>query len=345
MIDFVFYGYTNLRDSQGNLSRFFNSSYQIEKKGWRGAEKYDMIRIDLKYLGLVENYHVYNLKIDKKQFETENVFQDYFRNNTLIVFSDDDYNNYKANRGSLSLPWKYRVSWIRELVLAIMEENDNIEKGIKKPNQNGEYVREISYFLSSGFVNEWTMTKTDDKIAVILATNNHVLYNNVDNFCYKKDEQLTTWNDETIKNAALRIINRSKSATLALQKKALEAKKEIKSIVINTLNIEDHFEEFDFLKIEKHPTDKHIDWKFTFKTIYDDSTKAIYVYYDTKSKLYSLSCRLPGRKSDNFYMYFEQSNIDKLFSSVKGLIYALRYGSSTQKSITEYNKAQKNDKN
>ena len=96
------------------------------------------------------------------------------------------------------------------------------------------------------------------------------------------------------------------------------------------------------MKIEKHPTDKHIDWKFTFKTIYDDSTKAIYVYYDTKSKLYSLSCRLPGRKSDNFYMYFEQSNIDKLFSAVKGLIYALRYGSSTQKSITEYNKAQKN---
>ena len=342
MIDFVFYGYTNLRDSQGNLSRFFNSSYQIEKKGWRGAEKYDMIRIDLKYLGLVENYHVYNLRMDKKQFETENVFQDYFRNNILIIFSDDDYNNYKANRGSFSIPWRDRVSWIRELVLAIMEENDNIEKCIKKPNQNGEYVREISYFLSSGFVNEWTMTKTDDKIAVILTTNNNVLYNTVDNFCYKKDAQLTTWNDETIKNSVLRIINRSKSATLALQKKALEAKKEIKSIVINTLNIEDHFEEFDFLKIEKHPTDKHIDWKFTFKTIYDDSTKAIYVYYDTKSKLYSLSCRLPGRKSDNFYMYFEQSNIDKLFSAIKGLIYAFRYGSGTQKSITEYKKAQKN---
>lgn len=342
MIDFVFYGYTNLRDSQGNLSRFFNSSYQIEKNGWRGAEKYDMIRIDLKYLGLVENYHVYNLRMDKKQFETENVFQDYFRNNILIIFSDDDYNNYKANRGSLSLPWRDRVSWIRELVLAIMEENDNIEKGIKKPNQNGEYVREISYFLSSGFVNEWTMTKSDDKIAVILATNNHVLYNNVDNFCYKKDEQLTTWNDETIKNAALRIIGRSKSAALALQKKALEAKKEIKSIVINTLNIEDHFEEFDFLKIEKHPTDKYIDWKFTFKTIYDDSEKLIYVYYDTKTKLYSFSCRLPGRKFTNIYMYFEQSNIDKLFSAVKGLIYAFRYGSGTQKSITEYNKAQKN---
>lgn len=342
MIDFVFYGYTNLRDSQGNLSRFFNSSYQIEKNGWRGAEKYDMIRIDLKYLGLVENYHVYTLKIDKKQFETENVFQDYFRNNTLIVFSDDDYNNYKANRGSLSLPWRDRVSWIRELVLAIMEENDNIEKGIKKPNQNGEYVREISYFLSSGFVNEWTMTKTDDKIAVILATNNNVLYNNVDNFCYKKDAQLTTWNDETIKNAVLRIINRSKSAALALQKKALEAKKEIKSIVINTLNIEDHFEEFNFLKIEKHPSDNQIYWKFTFKTIYDDSEKLIYVYYDTKTKLYSFSCRLPGRKSDIFYMYFEQSNIDKLFSAVKGLIYAFRYGSGTQKSITEYNKAQKN---
>ena len=342
MIDIVLYGYTNSRDSQGNLSRLFNSSYQIEKKGWRGAEKYDMIRIDLKYLGLVENYHVYNLRMDKKQFETENVFQDYFRNNMLIVFSDDDYKNYKANRGSLFLPWRDRVSWIRELVLAIMEENDNIEKGINKPNQNGEYVREISYFLSSGFVNEWTMTKTDDKIAVILATNNNVLYNTVDNFCYKKDAQLTTWNDETIKNSVLRIIGRSKSALLAEQKKALEAKKEIKSIVINTLNIEDHFEEFDFLTIEKHPTDKYIDWKFTFKTIYDDSTKAIYVYYDTKTKLYSLSCRLPGRKSDNFYMYFEQSNIDKLFSAVKGLIYAFRYGSGTQKSITEYKKAQKN---
>ena len=342
MIDFVFYGSTNLRDSQGNLSRFFNSSYQIEKKGWRGAEKYDMIRIDLKYLGLVENYHVYNLRMDKKQFETENVFQDYFRNNTLIVFSDDDYNNYKANRGRLSLPWRHRVSWIRELVLSIMEENDNIEKGIKKPNQNGEYVREISYFLSSGFVNEWTMTKTDDKIAVILATNNNVLYNTVDNFCYKKDAQLTTWNDETIKNAALRIIGRSKSALLAEQKKALEAKKEIKSIVINTLNIEDHFEEFDFLKIEKAPSDNQIYWKFTFKTIYDDSEKLIHVYYDTKTKLYSFSCRLPGRKSDNIYMYFEQSNIDKLFSAIKGLIYTFRYGSGTQKSITEYNKTQKN---
>ena len=309
MIDIVLYGYTNLRDSQGNLSKLFNSSYQIEKKGWRGAEKYDMIRIDLKYLGLVENYHVYNLRMDKKQFETENVFQDYFRNNMLIVFSDDDYKNYKANRGSFSIPWRDRVSWIRELVLAIMEENANVENGIKKPNQNGEYVREITYFLSSGFVQEWTMTKTDDKIAVILATNNHVLYNNVDNFCYKKDEQLTTWNDETIKNAALRIINRSKSATLAEQKKVLKAKKEIKSIVINTLNIEDHFEEFDFLKIEKHPSDKQIDWKFIFKTI---------------------------------YMYFEQSNIDKLFSAVKGLIYAFRYGSGTQKSITEYKKVQKN---
>ena len=342
MIDFVFYGFTDSTDSQGKLSRFFNSSYQIEKKGWRGAEKYDMIRIDLKYLGLVENYHVYNLRMDKKQFETENVFQDYFRNNTLIVFSNDDYNNYKANRGSLSLPWRDRVSWIRELVLAIMEENVNVENGIKKPNQNGEYVREISYFLSSGFVQEWAMTKTDDKIAVILATNNHVLYNTVDNFCYKKDAQLTTWNDETIKNAALRIINRSKSATLALQKKALEAKKEIKSIVINTLNIEDHFEEFDFLKIEKHPSDNQIYWKFTFKTIYDDSEKLIYVYYYTNTKLYSFSCRLPGRKSDIFYMYFEQSNIDKLFSAVKGLIYAFRYGSGTQKSITEYKKAQKN---
>lgn len=342
MIDFVFYGSTNLRDSQGNLSRFFNSSYQIEKKGWRGAEKYDMIRIDLKYLGLVENYHVYNLRMDKKQFETENVFQDYFRNNTLIVFSDDDYNNYKANRGRLSLPWRHRVSWIRELVLSIMEENDNIEKGIKKPNQNGEYVREISYFLSSGFVNEWTMTKTDDKIAVILATNNNVLYNTVDNFCYKKDAQLTTWNDETIKNSVLRIIGRSKSALLAEQKKALEAKKEIKSIVINTLNIEDHFEEFDFLKIEKAPSDNQIYWKFTFKTIYDDSEKLIHVYYDTKTKLYSFSCRLPGRKLDNIYMYFEQSNIDKLFSAIKGLIYAFRYGSDTQKSITEYNKTQKN---
>ena len=342
MIDFVLYGYTNLRDSQGNLSRFFNSSYQIEKKGWRGAEKYDMIRIDLKYLGLVENYHVYTLKIDKKQFETENVFQDYFRNNMLIIFSDEDYNNYKTARSSLHLPWTHRAYYICDIVSTIMEENVNVENGIKKPNQNGEYVREISYFLSSEFVNEWTMTKTDDKIAVILATNNHVLYNNVDNFCYKKDAQLTTWNDETIKNAALRIIGRSKSATLALQKKALEAKKEIKSIVINTLNIEDHFEEFDFLTIEKHPTDKQIDWKFTFKTIYDDSTKAIYVYYDTKTKLYSLSCRIYERKSDHFYMYFEQSNIDMLFSAVKGLIYAFRYGASTQKSITEYNKAQKN---
>ena len=342
MIDFVFYGYTNLRDSQGKLSRLFNSSYQIEKKGWRGAEKYDMIRIDLKYLGLVENYHVYNLRMDKKQFETENVFQDYFRNNMLIVFSDDDYKNYKANRGSFYIQWINRVAWIRELVSAIMEENANVENGIKKPNQNGEYVREITYFLSSGFVQEWTMTKTDDKIAVILATNNNVLYNNVDNFCYKKDAQLTTWNDETIKNSVLRIIGRSKSAMLAEQKKALEAKKEIKSIVINTLNIEDHFEEFDFLKIEKHPTDKQIDWKFIFKTIYDDSEKLIYVYYDTKTKLYSLSCRLPGRKFTNIYMYFEQSNIDKLFSAIKGLIYAFRYGSGTQKSITEYNKAQKN---
>ena len=336
MIDIVFYGYTNLRDSQGNLSRFFNSSYQIEKNGWRGAEKYDMIRIDLKYLGLVENYHVYNLRMDKKQFETENVFQDYFRNNTLIVFSDDDY------RGSLSIPWRDRVSWIRELVPAIMEENVNVENGIKKPNQNGEYVREISYLLSSGFVNEWTMTKTDDKIAVILATNNNVLYNTVDNFCYKKDAQLTTWNDETIKNSVLRIIGRSKSALLAEQKKALEAKKEIKSIVINTLNIEDHFEEFDFLKIEKHPSDNQIYWKFTFKTIYDDSEKLIYVYYDTNTKLYSFSCKICGRKPAIFYMYFEQSNIDKLFSAVKGLIYAFRYGSGIQKSITEYNKAQKN---
>lgn len=336
MIDIVFYGYTNLSDSQGNLSRFFNSSYQIEKNGWRGAEKYDMIRIDLKYLGLVENYHVYNLRMDKKQFETENVFQDYFRNNTLIVFSDDDY------RGSLSIPWRDRVSWIRELVPAIMEENVNVENGIKKPNQNGEYVREISYFLSSGFVNEWTMTKTDDKIAVILATNNHVLYDNVDNFCYKKDAQLTTWNDETIKNATLRIIGRFKSALLAEQKKVLKAKKEIKSIVINTLNIEDNFEEFDFLKIEKHPSDNQIYWKFTFKTIYDDSEKLIYVYYDTNTKLYSFSCRTCGRKPAIFYMYFEQSNIDKLFSAVKGLIYAFRYGSGTQKSITEYNKAQKN---
>lgn len=342
MIDFVLYGFTNSTDSQGNLSRLFNSSYQIKNKDWRGKiEKYDMIRIDLKYLGLVENYHVYNLRMDKKQFETENVFQDYFRNNTLIVFSDDDYKNYKANRGSFSLPCTNRVAWIRELVPAIMEENVNVENGIKRPNQNGEYVREIKY-LPWGFVNEWTMTKTDNKIAVILATNNHVLYNTVDNFCYKKDAQLTTWNDETIKNSVLRIIGRSKSATLAEQKKVLKAKKEIKSIVINTLNIEDNFEEFDFLKIEKHPSDKQIDWKFTFKTIYDDFTKIINVYYDTKTKLYSFSCRLPGRKFTNIYMYFEQSNIDKLFSSVKGLIYALRYGSSTQKSITEYNKTQKN---
>lgn len=343
MIDFVLYGYTNSRDSQGNLSGFFNSSYQIENKDWRGnIEKHDMIRIYLKYLGLVENYHVYNLRMDKKQFETENVFQDYFRNNMLIVFSDDDYKNYKANRDSLSLPWTNRVTWVRELVPAIMEENVNVENGIKRPNQNGEYVREIRYSLSLGFVSEWTMSKTDDKIAVILATNNHVLYNNVDNFCYKKDAQLTTWNDETIKNSVLRIIGRSKSALLAEQKKALEAKKEIKTIVINTLNIEDHFEEFDFLKIEKHPSDKQIDWKFTFKTIYDNYEKIINVYYDTKTKLYSLSCRLSGRKFANFYMYFEQDNIDKLFSAVKGLIYAFRYGSGAQKSITEYKKAQKN---
>ena len=343
MIDFVLYSYTNSRDSQGNLSRLFNSSYQIENKDWRGKiEKYDMIRIDLKYLGLVENYHVYNLRMDKKQFETENVFQDYFRNNTLIVFSDDDYNNYKANRGSLSLPYTNRVAWIREFMSVIMEENVNVENGIKKPNQNGEYVRVIQYSLPWGLVYEWTMTKTDNKIAVILATNNHVLYNTVDNFCYKKDAQLTTWNDETIKNSVLRIIGRSKSALLAEQKKVLKAKKEIKSIVINTLNIEDNFEEFDFLKIEKHPSDKQINWKFTFKTIYDDYTKIINVYYDTKTKLYSLSCRLPGRKFTNIYMYFEQSNIDKLFSAVKGLIYAFRYGSGTQKSITEYNKTQKN---
>ena len=342
MIDIVLYGYTKLKDSQGNLSRFFNSSYQIENKDWRGnIEKHDMIRIDLKYLGLVENYHVYNLRIDKKQFETENVFQDYFRNNMLIIFSDDDYKNYKANRGSLSLPWTNRVTWVREFVSMTMEENVNVENCIKKPNQNGEYVREISYLLN-GFVQEWAMTKTDNKIAVILATNNHVLYNTVDNFCYKKDAQLTTWNNETIKNSVLRIIGRSKSATLAEQKKVLKAKKEIKSIVINTLNIEDHFEEFDFLKIEKHPYDKQIEWKFTFKTIYDDSTKIINVYYDTKTKLYSLSCRLSGRKFVNFYMYFEQDNIDKLFSAVKGLIYSFRYGSCTQKSITDYKKAQKN---
>lgn len=342
MIDIVLYGYTDSTDSQGKLSRFFNSSYQIEKEGWRHVEHQDMIRTDLRYLGLVENYHVYNLRMDKKQFATENVFQDYFRNNMLIIFSDDDYNNYKTSRKSLSLPWTHRASYIRELVSLIMEENANVEKGIKKPNQNGEYVREIQYSLSWELVQEWSMIATNKKAAVILATNNHVLYNNVDNFCYKKDEQLTTWNDETIKNAALRIIGRSKTATLAVQKKVLEAKKEIKSIVINTLNIEDHFEEFDFLKIEKHPSDEQIDWRFSFKTIYDDSYKNIYVYYDTKTKLYSLSCRLPGKKFINFYMYFEQSNIDKLFSSVKGLIYALRYGSGTQKSITEYNKAQKN---
>ena len=342
MVDIVVYGYTDSTDSQGKLSRFFNSSYQIEKEDWRCTEHHDMIRTDLKYLGLVENYHVYNLRMDKKQFETENVFQDYFRNNMLIIFSDDDYNAYKANRGSLSLPWTHRASYIRAVVSAIMEENANVENGFKKPNQNGEYVREIRYSLPWELVQEWSLINTDKKVAVILATNNHVLYYNVDNFCYKKDEQLTTWNDETIKNAALRIIGRSKTATLAVQKKVLEAKKEIKSIVINTLNIEDHFEEFDFLKIEKHPSDEQIYWIFTFKTIYDDSEKLIYVYYYTNTKLYSFSCRLPGRKSDNFYMYFEQSNIDKLFSAVKGLIYAFRYGSGTQKSITEYNKAQKN---
>lgn len=345
MIDIVLYGYTESTDSQGKLSRLFNSSYQIEKQGWRCIEHHDMIRTDLKYLGLVENYHVYNLRMDKKQFAPENVFQDYFRNNMLIIFSDDDYNNYKANRSNFHIPWTHRASYVSDIVLLIMEENDNVEKGLKKPNQKGEYVREIRNYLPLGLVQEWSLSNTDKKAAAILATNNLVLYNNVDNFCYKKDAQLTTWNDETIKNSVLRIIGRSKSALLAEQKKVLKAKKEIKSIVINTLNIEDHFEEFDFLKIEKHPSDKQIDWKFTFKTIYDDSTKIINVYYDTKTKLYSLSCRLPGRKFTNIYMYFEQSNIDKLFSSVKGLIYALRYGSSTQKSITEYNKAQKNDKN
>ena len=65
------------------------------------------------------------------QFATENVFQDYFRNNMLIIFSDDDYNNYKTNRGSLSLPWTHRASYIRDVVSVIMEENANVEKGIK----------------------------------------------------------------------------------------------------------------------------------------------------------------------------------------------------------------------
>lgn len=345
MIDIVLYGYTDSTDSQGKLSRFFNSSYEIEKKGWRCTEHHNMIRTDLKYLGLIENYHVYNLRMDKKQFATENVFQDYFRNNMLIIISDDDYNNYKANRGSLSIPWTHRASYVRDLVSMIMEENDNVEKGIKKPNDKGEYVREIRYPLPWGLVQEWTIPdlNSDKRAAAILATNNHVLYNNVDNFCYKKDAQLTTWNDETIKNAVLRIINRSKTATLAVQKKVLEAKKEIKSIVINTLNIEDHFEEFDFLKIEKHPSDEQIYWRFTFKTIYDDyykndSYKNIYVYYDTRTKLYSFSCGICGRKSANFYMYFEQDNIDMLFSAVKGLIYAFRYGAGTQKSIAEYKK-------
>lgn len=341
MVDIVVYGYTDSTDSQGNkLSKLFNSSYQIEKEGWRCTEHHDMIRTDLKYLGLVENYHVYNLRMDKKQFATENVFQDYFRNNMLIIISDDDYNNYKASRSSLDIPWSHRASYVRDLVSLIMEENANVEKGIKKPNQNGEYVREIRYSLPWGLVQEWTIPdiKSDKRAAVILATNNHVLYNNVDNFCYKKDEQLTTWNDETIKNAALRIIGRSKTATLAVQKKALEAKKEIKSIVINTLNIEDHFEEFDFLKIEKHPSDEQINWLFSFKTIYDDSYRNIYVYYDTRTKLYSFSCGICGRRSANFYMYFEQDNIDMLFSAVKGLIYAFRYGAGTQKSISEYKK-------
>lgn len=76
MVDLVVYGYTDSTDSQGKLSRFFNSSYQIEKEGWRCTEHHDMIRTDLRYLGLVENYHVYNLRMDKKQFATENVFQD-----------------------------------------------------------------------------------------------------------------------------------------------------------------------------------------------------------------------------------------------------------------------------
>lgn len=341
MVDIAVYGYTDLSDSQGKLSRFFNSSYQIKKDGrsYIGYTVYcDMIRTDLKYLGLVENYHVYNLRMDKKQFAPENVFQDYFRNNMLIIFSDDDYNNYKANRGSFHIPWTHRASYVSDIVNLIMEENDYVEKGIKKPNQKGEYVREIRYSLPRGLVQEWSLSNTDKKAVAILATNNHVLYNNVDDFCYKKDAQLTTWNDETIKNAALRIINRSKTATLAVQKKALEAKKEIKSIVINTLNIEDHFEEFDFLKIEKHPTDEQIDWRFIFKTIYDDSYKNIFVYYDTRTKLYSISCVITGRKVGNFYMYFEQNNIDMLFNAVKGLIYAFRYGAGTQKTITDYKK-------
>lgn len=333
MIDIVVYGYTD--------GRLFNSSYQIEKQGWRCIEHHDVIRTDLKYLGLIENYHVYNLRMDKKQFAPENVFQDYFRNNMLIIFSDDDYNNYKASRSSFHIPWTHRASYVSDIVLLIMEENDNVEKGIKKPNQKGEYVREIRNYLPLGLVQEWSLSNTDKKAAAILATNNHVLYNNVDDFCYKKDAQLTTWNDETIKNAALRIINRSKTATLAVQKKALEAKKEIKSIVINTLNIEDHFEEFDFLKIEKHPTDEQIDWRFIFKTIYDDSYKNIFVYYDTRTKLYSFSCRITGRKVSNFYMYFEQDNIDMLFNAVKGLIYAFRYGAGAQKTITDYKKALK----
>lgn len=339
MIDIVVYGYTDSTDNQGGkLSSLFNSSYKIEKEGWRCRETHDMIRTDFRYLGLVENYHVYNIRMDKKQFQTENVFQDYFRNNMLIIISDDDYNNYKAQRNTLDIPWTHRASYVRDLVAMIMEENANVENGIKKPNDKGEYVREIRYSLPWGFVQEWSNSNTDKKAAAILATNNHVLYNNVDNFCYKKDELLTTWNDETIKNAALRIIGRSKTATLAVQKKALEAKKEIKSIVINTLNIEDHFEEFDFLRIEKHPSDQQIDWRFTFKTIYDDSEKNIYVYYDTKTKLYSFSCGICGRRSANFYMYFEQDNIDMLFSAVKGLIYAFRYGAGTQKSINEYKK-------
>ena len=59
MVDIVVYGYTDSTDSQGKLNRFFNISYQMERQGWRCTERVDMIRIDLKYLGLIENYHVY----------------------------------------------------------------------------------------------------------------------------------------------------------------------------------------------------------------------------------------------------------------------------------------------
>lgn len=341
MVDILVYGYIDSSDSQGKLSRFFNASYQIEKEGWRCTERHDMIKTELKYLGLVDNYHVYNLRMDKKQFEQENIYQDYYKNNQLIIFSNEDYNNYKADRSSLSIPWTHKCAYIRDIVSLIMEENANVEKNIKKPNDKGEYVREIRYCLPYGLTQDWTMTKFDKRTAAVVATNQHVLYYNVDNFCYKKDTELTEWNEDTIKNSAKRLIGRSKTAGIAVEKQALKAKKEIKSIVINTLDIEDHFSEFDFLKIEKSPSDSQIDWRFKFKAIYSDYDKQVYLNYDTRTKLYSLSCNVGGRRSNHLFMYFEQDNINELYAAIKGMIYAMRYGSETQKDITEYRKEQK----